>query len=387
MDEEEIKAVLVELKAGVESRDEKHAAKIQALETQLKQLEAKSNRTALGMGGEGRERLTRDAPSMERASRLPEVERKAFEAFARFGQVEKKAMLEANDAAGGYLAGPELAAQVATIGAEMGAIRSLARGYNSRTGDFHIPILSSLAGASWIGESGTRSATATPDVAKVHPPSAGLYAVAPISNWLLQDSSYDVASLIMESIAAQFGATESAAFVSGDAVAKPSGFLTNAQSELSDSTRPFGTVQKVKSGSLTEIDVDALISLRSALAPRFRKNAAWVMHPSTEDALRKLRTATDGPYAWSPALDAASPNLLLGNPVVLDAAALGRISPVALPIAIADWQQFYAVVDIGNMIVLRDQLTSRGNTLFFVEKRVGGAVVNSLAGKVMVMAT
>ncbi|MFT3708720.1 MAG: phage major capsid protein [Archangium sp.] len=348
-----------------------------------RKFEAKANRERLGLGG-GSER----AVERTQSATMTREQKAQFERFARTGEVERKAsMMTINDnASGGYLAPPEFAREVESIGAEEGAIRKLARGFDTRTGDFHIPILTSLAAASWVGETGTRSSTATPDVGKIHPMHGSIYAVAPVSNYLLNDAGYDVASLITESIGQQFGVSEAASFISGNGVNKPSGFLMNAQTEQADAARAFGTVQKVKSGSTTVISIDALLSLRGALAPRYRAKAAWVMHPSTEDYLRKLRVSVDGPLAWTPSLAEASPSTLLGNPVLLDTA-MPEIGANALPIAIADWTKFYATVSIGDLTLIRDAVTSKGNTLFYAEKRVGGAVLDSNAAKLMIMAS
>ena len=383
MEEEEIRAVLVELKASVETRDERHAAKIQALETQLKQFEAKSNRAAL-FGGRGTGEEQSSGARMERSgSRIDEGERKQLETFIRTGQVEQKAMTVASGTEGGYLAPPQFASEVVRLGAEQGAVRQLARNYTSRTGDFHIPVIGT-AGAAWIGESGTRAPTANPPVMRVHPSPGSVYGVVPISNHLLMDSGYPVAELVLESIAEQMGALEAAAFVVGDSITKPMGFLSNPQAELGDATRTFGTVEKYKAGSETVISVDALISLRGKLAPRFRKDAAWIMHPTTQDYLRTLRTAVDGPYAWLPSLAEASPDLLLGNPVLLDVN-MPEIAAGAIAIGIASWPAFYATVDVGDMTLIRDNVTSRGSTIFYAERRVAGAVVNSNAGKLLIV--
>ena len=78
--------------------------------------------------------------------------------------------------------------------------------------------------------------------------------------------------------------------------------------------------------------------------------------------------------------------MLLGNPVFVDSA-MPEIGASALPIAIADWRRFYAVVDIGDLTLIRDAVTSKGNTRFYAEKRVGGAVLDSNAAKLMAMAS
>jgi predicted phage gp36 major capsid-like protein len=43
------------------------------------------------------------------------------------------------------------------------------------------------------------------------------------------------------------------------------------------------------------------------------------------------------------------------------------------------------IVDIGQPLMLRDQVTSKGRTLFYAEKRVCGGILDFNAGKLLVM--
>jgi HK97 family phage major capsid protein len=263
-------------------------------------------------------------------------------------------------------------------------VRSLARVYTPSNSDFSIVVSPTMAGASRTTETSTRAVTTTPNLAQVRPLSGGVYAVAPISNWLLNDSKYDLAKFITESVGQQFGVTESADFVSGDGVNKASGFLSYTLAATADATRAFGQVEKLHAGSTSAITIDNLIDLRAKLAPRYRRAAAFIMHPDTESYIRKLKASTSGDYYWQPSVAAGLPNTLLGSPCLIDVN-MPTIASAAGVVAIADFQKFYAVVDIGPTLTLRDPYTSKGSTLFYFEKRTGGGVVDSNAGKVLVM--
>jgi HK97 family phage major capsid protein len=365
---DDTKAALADLANAVEEFQEAQEAKFLALE-------AKFNRQVLALGGGG------ELEGPPAWSSSPE-EAKAWGEYLRTG--ETKAMTIGSDPEGGYAAPPQFADQITLVGAEQGAIRSLARVYTPGTSDFYIPVSTTLAGAGRTTESSTRANTTTPSLAKVHPMSGGVYAVAPVSNWLLNDSKYDLASYIAESIGQAFGVTESADFVSGDGVNKAMGFSSYTLEATADATRAFGTIEKLHAGSVSAFDIDDLIDLRSKLAPRYRKNACWCMHPDTESYVRKLKASTSGDYYWQPAVAAGAPNTLLGNPVCIDVN-MPVIASGAAVVAIADWTKFYAIVDIGQTTLLRDPYTSKGNTLFYVEKRTGGGVVDSNAGKLLVM--
>jgi HK97 family phage major capsid protein len=364
---EDVKAALKEIQSAVET-------KTAGYEEKLRKLEAKMGRQALALGG----------AFADESNAAPEM--KAFDKFLRTGERETKGMTLGTDPDGGYAATEQLADAIVSVGAEQGAIRKLSRLFTPKTADFRIPISPTRAGAGRTTETGTRAATAIPGLASVHPPSGGIYAVAPVSNWLLNDASYNIAAFVIDSIGEQFGVTESADFVTGDGVNKAAGFLSGALAATADATRAFGTVEKLHAGSTTDFDIDDLIDLLGKLAPRYRKNAAFVMHPDTETYVRKLKSATSGEYYWQPSVAAGVPPTLLGIPSHVDVN-MPTIASAAGVVAIADWSKFYAVEDVGETTIIRDPYTSKGNTLFYVEKRVGGAVVDSNAGKVLVMST
>src|SRR5574341_856245 len=347
---------------------------------QLRKIEARANRVELF----GRARLERtSAPRGLSAwsAEAPE-EAKAWGEYLRTG--ETKAMSIASDPDGGYACPSSFSSEIVSVGAEEGASRKLARVYTPENSDFNILISPTRAGAGRTTESQTRASTTTPSLAKVHPMWGGVYAVAPVSNWLLSDAGYDLGAFVTESIGEQFGITEAADFVTGDGVNKPMGFLSGTLAATADATRAFGTVEKLHAGSVSAFDIDDLIDLVSKLAPRYRKRAAFVMHPDTEAFVRKLKSATSGDYYWQPATSAGSPNTLLGLPTHIDVN-MPTIASAAAVVAVADWLKFYAVADIGKTSLIRDPYTSKGNVLFYSEKRVGGGVVDSNAGKLLVM--
>lgn len=365
---EEMVKALEELKSAF-------GAKSAAYEAQIRKLEIKMGRQALGFGGTG--------PGAAGASD-PEV--KAFDKFLRTGERETKTMQLGSDPDGGYAATAQLADSIVSVGAEQGAIRKLARVYTPGTADFRIPVSPTLAGAGRTAETTTRAETTNPGLASIQPPSGGIYAVAPVTTWLLNDASYDIAAFVIDSIGQQFGVTESADFVTGNGIHKAIGFLSKTLAQTADATRPFGTVEKLHAGSTSAITMDNLLDLIGKLAPRYRKGAAFVMHPDTETYVRKLKSATTGDFLWQPMVAADRPPTLLGIPCLVDVN-MPTIASAAGVIALADWQKFYAIVDVGQTTVLRDPYTSKGNVLFYVEKRVGGNVVDSNAGKILVMST
>ncbi len=97
-------------------------------------------------------------------------------------------------------------------------------------------------------------------------------------------------------VGTQLGVTEATAFISGNGTAKPKGVLACTLALTADSTRAFGSLQNLKSGASGDFDADDLIDLLYTLAPPYRKNASFVMHPSTAAFVRKLKASTSGQY-------------------------------------------------------------------------------------------
>jgi HK97 family phage major capsid protein len=107
------------------------------------------------------------------------------------------------------------------------------------------------------------------------------------------------------------------------------------------------------------------------------------MRRETIASVRKLRSATDGPYIWADTLAPGQPPTLLGRPVleVVDMPIVG--SPAETVIAFGDWSRGYRVFDRAATEVLRDPYSLARNSIvcFHARRRVGGALVDGAAVK------
>ena len=125
-----------------------------------------------------------------------------------------------------------------------GALRKLARVVPNATSEYEQIIATNAAATAWKAETDSRGASATPTLASVKPPSGGIAAVAPISNWLLNDSQYDLARYIAESIGMSIGVAEATAFVSGDGTSEAEGILAYTLAATADATRTWGQLRR-----------------------------------------------------------------------------------------------------------------------------------------------
>lgn len=173
------------------------------------------------------------------------------------------------------------------------------------------------AGSAWGGEGATRSETDTPEISEIKPPSGELWAYPAVTTWLLSDAAFSVENFITENIATEFAVAEGAAFVTGDVVNKPRGFLTYTTAATADASRDFGTIEHLAAASATAIAPDELIDLVYKLAPAYRQgaSAAWMMNSTTASAIRQLKDQQDR-YLWTDGLQPGQPSMLLGYPVV-----------------------------------------------------------------------
>ncbi len=305
----------------------------------------------------------------------------AFLEFARTGEdaqlkaLQKKALSVGSDKDGGYLVTPAMSAQINKLVFESSPIRQLASVETISTDSLDLLDDTDEISASWAGEAATRSETDTPEIGKRNIVVHEMYAEPRATQKLLDDANINVESWLGEKIADYFARLEATAFVSGTGVGKPRGFLTYTAGST------WGTIEQVTSGTSADFGADDLITLYYSLKDEYAKNASFIMKRATVANVRQMK-GSDGQYIWQPALTAASPDQILGRPVLYanDMEAIGASS---LSVAVADWKKAYKIVDRIGIRTLRDPFTAKPFVKFYTTKRVGGDVVNFEAIKIL----
>ncbi len=264
-------------------------------------------------------------------------------------------------------------------------IRAIAQVVEVGSANYRKLITTTGVVSGWVSETAARAETDTPDFAEIAPPMGELYANPAASQAMLDDAMFNVETWLGEEIGREFARAEGVAFVSGDGINKPRGFLTGANSALGDATRPFGTLQFVTSGAAGAFAAsnpqDRLIDLVHSLAAPYRQGASWVMNAATLARVRKMKDA-DGAFLWQPALAADQPATLLGYPVI-EADAMPDVAADSLSIAFGNFEAGYLVAQRRETVVLRDPFSNKPFVHFYATKRVGGAVIDSRAIKLM----
>ncbi|RMF17625.1 MAG: phage major capsid protein, partial [Alphaproteobacteria bacterium] len=236
-----------------------------------------------------------------------------------------------------------------------------------------------------VSETAPRIETTAPTFAEVAPPIGEIYANPAATQTMLDDAHFDVESWLADELSREFSIKESAAFLTGDGIDKPQGLLGYPTAASDDASRPFGTLEHLATGVDGDFPAsspsDILLDLVYGLKAEYRANARFLMNAATLNRVRKFKDV-DGDYLWKPGLEAGTPSTLLGFPVV-EAADMPDIAAGSLAIAFGDFARGYLIADRFGTRVLRDPYSNKPFVHFYATKRVGGALVDSQAIKLI----
>ncbi|MGX9855219.1 phage major capsid protein [Limimaricola variabilis] len=317
--------------------------------------------------------------------------RAAFGAYLRTGEddglrglgLEGKAMSTTVAADGGYLVDPQTADRVRGVLGATASLRAVSNVVAVDAGSYDVLIDHAEAGAGWADETSARVETGTPQIDRVSIPLHELSALPKASQRLLDDSAFDIEGWLAGRIADSFARSEAAAFISGDGVDKPAGLLSYPQ--VDDDGWAWGSLGYVATGTDGGFDIDnpadAVIDLVYRLGAPYRAGARFVMNSRTAGSLRKFKDA-DGRFLWTDGLSAGEPARLLGYPVLI-AEDMPDIASDACALAFGNFEAGYTIAERPDLRVLRDPFSAKPHVIFYATKRVGGAVSDFAAIKLL----
>lgn len=326
-------------------------------------------------------------PALSGAKAEASPERRAFvDGYLRKGaEVEVKSFVGSNTIDGGFAVPREIDAEIDRTLKAISPIRGIANVVQVGSAGYRKLVTTGGTPSGWVAEGAARPETDTPDFAEIAPPMGELYANPAASQAMLDDARFDVEAWLAGEIATEFARAEGAAFVSGNGTNRPRGFLAGPITAETDAVRAFGTLQYVASGAAGGFAAsnpqDRLIDLIQSLRSPYRQGAAFVMNSATLSAIRKFKTA-DGAFLWQPAMAEGRPDTLLGYPVV-EAEDMPDIAANAYAIAFGNFRAGYLIAERAETAILRDPFSNKPFVHFYATKRVGGAVSNSEAIKLM----
>ncbi len=338
-----------------------------------------------------RKTLMAARPALAASADMDAPHQKAFGAYLRSGdddglrglEIEGKGMTTVA-ADGGYLVDPQTADTIKGTLSSTASIRSISSVVTVDATSFDVLVDHAELGAGWASETGTLAETDSPQVERISIPLHELSALPKASQRLLDDAAFDIEGWLAGRIADKFARSEAGAFINGDGVDKPTG-LMNYTAVANDSWT-WGEIGYVATGASGAIDDgDPMVDLVYAVGAEYRANGSFVMNSKTAGTIRKLKD-NDGRFLWSDGLAAGEPARLLGYPVLI-AEDMPDIADGAFAVAFGDFAAGYTIAERPDLRVLRDPFSAKPHVLFYATKRVGGAVSDFAAIKLLKFAT
>ena len=228
-----------------------------------------------------------------------------------------------------------------------------------------------------------------------------LNAVLPVRTAVLSDINYLEETLVMD-LALEFSQIEGQSMMFNNDQAGSTTTAYGATQGLrglnsypgSTSAASFGTngsaitngrhtVLQVAQASNTAVSYDDLANLMGALPPQYlyQESTAWMMHPNTINAIRKLKGSTGGAPMFVEAGDddGGAVVYIFGHRVIpnpyMDVTGAGKY-----PVYLACWECFYSIADREIMNVKRFDQTAPGFIYLFAEKRLCSTIRDVFAG-------
>lgn len=393
----EVLDAVEQIASGIEDSRKQNEKEFSALRERVEVLESHADRprgngVADNYSRDQREHLEKFNAWLRRPTE-GSLKRQLDEAQAEMeqkAQRENKGVAIGAGATGGFAVPEILDSQIESRVRLLNPFRSLVRTVTVGSRDWKALVSKNDSSSGWVAEAGSRSETTTSELIERAPTFGTLYAYPKATEESMQDIFFDVGAWLTEEAADGFAEAEATAIVSGNASAKPTGFLNATPVTTADRASPeraAGTLKYLPllSGSPESLDADLLIDMSLDIREKYLLDAqrvAWVMSAATAAKVRKLKDSY-GQYLWQPGLAAGQPPTLLGHPV----AVTGTMpAPTAgqYPIAFGNWARGYILADrVGTMRITHDDnITTPGYHKFYIRKVVGGIVYNHEAIRV-----
>ncbi len=321
----------------------------------------------------------------------PEVieHKAAFDAYVRRGdeaglrELEAKAMSAGVGADGGYLVPDETDSEIGRRVSIVSPMRALSTVRTVSSAVLKKPFATTGLATGWVAETAARPQTTAPQLAELSFPTMELYAMPAATQALLDDAAVDIEAWIAGEVDIVFAEQEGDAFIRGDGINKPKGFLS--YTAVADGSWSWGNLGYIATGAAgawkSTGPSDTLVDVIYSLKAGHRQNGTFMLNRKVQADIRKFKDA-DGNYMWRPPASAGQPATLMGFPVA-EAEEMPDVAAGSLSIAFGDFRSGYLVVDRAGVRILRDPYSAKPYVLFYTTKRVGGGVQNFEAIKLV----
>lgn len=264
---------------------------------------------------------------------------------------------------------------------ESSPMRQISRVVNIGTSSYTVPRQNGAAVGGWVGEREAPTETTAPTFAQIEIEAHELYAEPRVTQKMLEDAEFDVEGYLNNEIAMALARLQETAFVTGNGVKKPRGFLTYDAVASNPGTTEL---EYVPTGADGDWDGTNPITVFNTMIGKFKQDYL----AGSRFLMSRLRLAEimnfldgDGRPIWQPSLQAGVPSELRGYPVTL-AEDLPAKASDSLSVAFGNFDRGYRIVERRGLRLVRDALTSKPYVKFYTTQRVGGDVVDHEAIKV-----
>jgi HK97 family phage major capsid protein len=349
--------------------------KINKVQDTFDKLEARMNRPVMGSSEE----------------QITDIEyRKAFEQYCRTGSKIETRLTETYNEdnlpgdQGGFLVIPEWANKVYQQVTEFTPMEQVAEVINVSSNLFKIPTTTSEnMVANWVGELQARPQTNSPNFNLVNIEIKELYAEPSASYNILEDNEYDLENWMVMELAERFSQKKGYSYIWGDGVLQPVGTLFVGGGNTV--ANPLYTAVQMGEtwGDGSELSADDLADLFYSPKTRYSDNASWFMNRQFVRQIRKIQDQ-NGIWMWQPGLQAGQPPLIMERPFYeapdmysvddINSFADGAAKDNQPIIMFGDWRRAYTIANRRGIRTLRDELTVKGQVLFYTTIRAGANV-------------
>ena len=305
-------------------------------------------------------------------------------ALQKAAEITRKALVVGSRPDGGMFAPVERTAMIIRQIFETSPMRQVAGSISTAAQAVEILIDDNEFTATWGHELSVPTDDATPQVGDLTIQAHNLFARAPISENMLEDSTIDIIGWISAKAADKFARTENSAFVNGDGVNKPRGILTMPEASNPDvyERGAVGIVDALTPSAQGVFVADDMFNVQNHVKEPYQAGAIWLLKRRTFFNIATLKD-NDGQYLlqFGNALATGLGPVLLGKPIMF-ADDMPAVAGDATPIAYGDFKRGYTILDRVGMSLLVDPYTADPKVRFRFRKRVGGHVTNFEAYKI-----
>lgn len=282
--------------------------------------------------------------------------------------------------AGGFTVPDEFERQLVQALDENNVFRSIARVISTNSGNRMIPVATDTGTATWVDEGGTIT-DSDPTFSQKSLGAFKLATMVKVTNELLNDSAFDIASYIAERFGIRFGNAEENAFLNGTGVSSTPGTPSQPTGLLSSVTAGTDTTTANRS----TLTFDDVYKLYYALKSPYRAKASFMCHETVMLNLMMLKDANG--YIWKPGLEIGKPDTLLNHPIYTSAympAIAGTAADAGKKVILFGDFSYYWIADRQGRTVqrLNELYAVNGQVGFIGTQRVDGKLILDEAMKV-----